>query len=194
MTSLSTSLLPDHARWPARKNPPSRHRVRAAARKNWFVRMAQRYGFVPALESKPSARAELVRLLTTYVWWQGHEWPAYETRAQTSNYINRMPWEVLSERGHGPEQMPRYSVTLPDGSMLDVLVLARGREAAEGLLRAGLPEGSAFAKSETACELLRGRQDASGRSDAHAGEDTKAKAHRATRPEQTERKEISDDV
>lgn len=168
--------------------------MRAAARKNWFVRMAQRYGFVPAPDSKPSARAELVRLLTTYVWWQGHEWPAYETRAQTSNYINRMPWEVLSERGHDPEQMPRYSVTLPCGSKLDLLVLARGRKAAEGLLRAGLPKGSTFAKSETACELLGGRQNASGRSDARAGEGTKAKAYRATWSKQTEGKETSDDV
>lgn len=120
--------------------------------------MAQRYGFVPAPDSKHSTRAELARLLTTYVWWQGHEWPAYDTRAQTSNYINRMPWDVLAERGHDPEQMPRYSVTLPDGSMLDVLVLARTDKAAEACLRAGLPEGATFAKSNKPFEPRQRKQ------------------------------------
>lgn len=156
--------------------------------------MAQRYHFVPAPDSKPSARAELARLLTTYVWWQGREWPAYETRAQTSNYINRMPWEVLAERGHDPERMPRYCVTLPSGRTLDVLVLARGGEAAEGLLRTGLPKGSTFAKSEATFELARGMPDASGRSDVQTEQDTKAKAHRAARVAQTEEKETSNDV
>jgi hypothetical protein len=124
--------------------------------------MAQRYHFVPAPDSKPSSRAELARLLTTYVWWHGHEWPAYETRAQTSNYITRMPWEVLVERGYAPEDLPRYSVTLPDGSILDVLVLARGDEAAQAALRSGLPEGSTFAKADRPFALPRHRQDASG--------------------------------
>lgn len=104
--------------------------------------MAQKYRFVPAPDSKTRNRAELARLLTTYVWWQGQDFPAYDTAAQTSNYINRMPWDVLEERGFKPADLPRYTVTLPSGHSLDVLVLARGQKQAEALLAAGLPEGT----------------------------------------------------
>lgn len=142
MTALSTSLLPDHTRWTRGQHPPGQRARRAAARKNWFVRMAQRYHFVPAPDSKTRNRAELARLLTTYVWWQGQDFPAYDTAAQTSNYINRMPWDVLEERGFKPADLPRYTVTLPSGHSLDVLVLARGQKQAEALLAAGLPEGT----------------------------------------------------
>jgi hypothetical protein len=106
--------------------------------------MAQKYRFVPAPDSKTRNRAELARLLTTYVWWQGQDFPAYDTAAQTSNYINHMPWDALEERGFKPADLPRYTVTLPGGYTLDVLVLARGREQAECILAAGLPEGTTF--------------------------------------------------
>lgn len=110
--------------------------------------MAQRHRLVPAPDTKPSARAELARLLTMYVWWQGGEEPAFDTRAQTSNYINRMPWDVLAAHGHDPEQMPRYIVTLPGDVEVDVLVLARGKRQAEAALRAALPEGATFSRRE----------------------------------------------
>lgn len=143
-----TSLMPNHASWPLRQKPPGKRTLRVNARKGWFVRMAQRHRLVPAPDSKPSARAELARLLTTYVWWQDLEDPAFDTREQTKNYIHHMPWEVLPERGYDPAELPRYAVTLPDGSALDVLVLARGGKQAEGVLSAALPEGATFSQSE----------------------------------------------
>lgn len=115
--------------------------------------MAQRHRLVPTPDSKTSARAELARLLTTYVWWRDLEEPAFDTREQTSNYINRMPWEVLVERGHDPAEMPRYTVTLPGGYTLGLLVLARGGEQAEGVLLAALPDGSTFVQVDKAFEL-----------------------------------------
>lgn len=79
-----------------------------------------------------------------YVWWQAEEEPAFDTREQTKNYINRMPWDVLAARGHDPAKLPRYAVTLPGDVEVDVLVLARGKGQAEAALRAALPEGATF--------------------------------------------------
>lgn len=157
-----TNLMPNHASWPLRKKPPGRGTLRANARKAWFVRMAQRHRLVPAPDSKPSARAELARLLTVYVWWRNVEDPAFDTREQTKNYINRMPWEVLVERGYDPREMPRYCVTLPGGYTLDVLVLAHGEKEAKGVLSAALPEGSSSKKVDKAFVRPRPREDARG--------------------------------
>ncbi len=123
--------FPQWTQAPERRPTPTQ--FLRAARKSWFVRMAQLKGFVPARgASEEEKRALIYATLTGIFHWE---------EDLKKSYLKHMPWKIAADNGF-VDLIP-MSVMLPSTRIwLPVEVKASNADRAKVVLEEGLPDGT----------------------------------------------------